>query len=75
LIRADASLRESEKGETTDEIVDKIFGSVKLESPREMKAVQATKSDIDAFVSSPLTRVDTQKVEDFDLDSLFDDFT
>lgn len=60
---------------STESVVEDIFARTAKTAPSEMKAIQATDSEIDNFVSTPLTRISKEQVEDFDLDSLFDEFS
>lgn len=60
---------------STESVVDDIFARTAKTAPSEMKAIQATDNEIDSFVSTPLTRISKEQVEDFDLDSLFDEFS
>lgn len=90
LIKADASLRNEEplpwdeqtteapsisSSPTTDQIVDDLLEKATTKNvTTEMKS-QATEGDIEGFMETPLTRISQKSVDDFDLDSLFDEFS
>lgn len=84
LIKAEPQLREEkplpweEEGAvisapSTDQVVDALLDQA-TSSESEISSPQVTENEINNFMDSPLTRVSQKAVEDFDLDSLFDEF-
>lgn len=69
LIKADASLR-NDTQVFVDDLLSEATGGEVISEP-----AQTSSEDIDSFLSSPLERVDHAKIEEFDLDSLLDDFS
>lgn len=67
LIKADSSLR------STDAFVDDLLSEAVGTKPMPVAQVKNT-DDLEAFFESPLEKVDLQKVDEFDLDSLLEDF-
>ena len=69
LIKADSSLRNDTQS-FVDDLLDEATGGTAISEP-------ATNSseEVDAFLSSPLEKIDHAKVAELDLDALLDDFT
>jgi hypothetical protein len=68
IIKAESSLRSSTE-DFVDDLLSEATGERKLPSDQ----VKDTGA-LEAFFESPLEKVDLQKVDDFDLDALLEDF-
>jgi len=69
VIQADSSLREE------DAVIEEIF-STRQSNLKKVEGSSISSDEIDAFLNTPTEDMSVEeKVEDFDLDSLFDDFS
>ncbi len=69
LIKADSSLRNDTQS-FVDDLLDEATSGDAISEP-----ATNSSAEVDAFLSSPLEKVDHAKIEDFDLDALLDDFS
>jgi hypothetical protein len=69
VIQADSSLREE------DAVIEEIF-STRQSNLKKVEGSSISSDEIDAFLNTPTEQMSVEeKVDDFDLDSLFDDFS